>query len=150
MKIPYRKLDDDTRPEGYSLYPLLQVFIRNGINLRPALALVDSGACDCIFSASFGNVLGIDVPTGRPHHFHAFDLQEVRGFVHKVNLQVTGFPHWIDLNAVFMESEVMPILGQTGFFEHYQVIFERFRRKFEVNTKVDAVIRNKRGYGRAR
>jgi hypothetical protein len=74
MNIKYRKITDQTRPEGYWYYPLLQVFIRNGINLRPVLALVDSGSSDCVFSASFGEVLGIDVPSGKPHEFHAFDL----------------------------------------------------------------------------
>jgi hypothetical protein len=118
--------------------------------MHPVLALVDSGACDCIFSASFGEVLGIDVASGRSHNFKGFDLKEVRGFAHKVNLQVSGFPHWIDIEAVFVEAEVMPILGQQGFFESYQVVFERFRRQFEINTKEDAVIRNRRGHGRAR
>jgi len=116
MNIKYRKVDDDTRPEGYSHYPLLQVYLRNGLNMRPVLGLVDSGACDCIFSASLGEVLGLDVPSGRPHKF----------------------------------AEVMPLLGQTGFFDHYQIVFERFKRKFEINTKENAVVRNKRGHGRGR
>jgi hypothetical protein len=92
-------------------------------------------------------VLGIDVPSGKPHQFRAFNFQETQGFVHKVHLQVTGFSHWVDVDAVFIESEVMPILGQQGFFESYQVVFERFKRQFEINTKEDAIIRNKRGYG---
>jgi hypothetical protein len=150
MKIKYRKVDDETRPEGCWHYPLLQVFLRNSVNMRPVLGLVDSGASDCIFSASLGEVLGIDVPAGRPHQFHAFDLKETRGFVHKVNLQVTGFSHWIEVQAVFIESEVLPILGQSGLFDNYQIVFERFKRQFEVNTKVDAMIRNKRGHGRGR
>ena len=117
MNIKYRKVDDETRAEGFWFYPFLQVFIRYGVSLRPVLALVDSGSSDCVFSASLGEVLGIDVSSGKPHQFHAFDLKEVRGFVHKVSLQVNGFPHWIEVEAVFIESEVMPILGQQGFFE---------------------------------
>lgn len=148
MNVRYRKIDDETRPEGCWFYPLLQVFIRSGVNMRPTLALVDSGSSDCVFSASFGEVLGIDVPAGQPHQFHAFDLNPVRGFVHKVQLQVTGFDHWIELNAVFIESEVLPILGQQGFFESYQIVFERFKRQFQINSKTDAILRNKRGYGR--
>lgn len=58
MNIKYRKIDDETRPEGYWFYPLLQVFIRHGVNMRPVLALVDSGSSDCVFSASLGEVLG--------------------------------------------------------------------------------------------
>jgi hypothetical protein len=67
-----------------------------------------------------------------------------------VKLQVPGFTHWIDVDAVFAESEVMPILGQQGFFESYQIVFERFRRQFEINTREDAMLRNKKGFGRGR
>lgn len=118
--------------------------------MRPVLALVDSGATDCIFSASFGEALGIDVRSGRSHEFQAYDRQTSKGYTHNVKLQVPGFLHWIDIDAVFIDSEVMPILGQQGFFESYQIIFERFKRQFEINTKTDAIIRNKRGYGRGR
>jgi hypothetical protein len=151
VKIKYRKIDDETRSEGVWFYPLLQVFLRTDVSVRPVLALVDSGSSDCVFSASVGEVLGIEVRAGKPYGFHAFDLNEVRGFIHKVRLQVTGFAHWIEIDAVFVESEVIPILGQQGFFESYQVVFERFSRQFEINTKSDAIVRNSRGYrGRRR
>jgi hypothetical protein len=150
MNIRYRKIPDETRPEGYSFYPLLQVLVRHDLNMRPLLALVDSGAQDCIFPASTGKVLGVDVPSGKQHKFLSFNLQETSGFVHRVHLQVPGFPHWIDVDAVFVESEVMPILGESDFFESYQIVFERFRRQFEINTKADAIIRSRRGRRRGR
>jgi hypothetical protein len=150
MNIRYRHIPDLTRPKGYSLVPLLQVFLRNGVNMRPFLALVDSGAIDCIFPASAGAVLGIDVPTGRPHKFYGLANQEAQGFMHSVQLQVTGLDHWIEIEVGFVTGEIIPLLGQSGFFENYQVIFEHFRRQFEVNTKMDALIRNRRGHGRGR
>ena len=148
MKIPYRKVDDETRAGGFSFYPLVTAFIRNGVNMRPVLALVDSGACDCIFAASLGEVLGIDVPSGKSHEFRGFDDKGVQGFVHKVNLQVAGFQHWIEIDAVFIDSEPPSILGQQGFFENYQIVFERWTRQIHINTKTDAIFRNRRGYGR--
>ena|SRR5690242_18173391 len=150
MNIRYRKVDDETRPEGHWFYPLLRVFVRNGINMRPVLTLVDSGATDCIFSASLGEALGIDVRSGSSHEFQTYDRQKNKGYIHKVQLQVPGFSHWINIDAVFIDAEVASILGQQGFFESYQVVFERFKRQFEINTKTDAIIRNKRGYGRGR
>jgi hypothetical protein len=151
MNVRYRKLPDMTRPNGYSLYPLLQVFVRHDVNMRPFLALVDSGASDCIFPASAGAVLGIDVPSGRPHKFYRLAMQEAPGFIHSIKLQVTGFNHWVDIDAGFvLGDDIMPPLGQTGFFENYQIIFERFRRQFEINTKTEALIRNRRGHGRGR
>ncbi len=150
MNIKYRKLPDQTRAEGYTFYPLVQVLLRHEINMWPVLALVDSGSADCVFPKSMGEILGIDISAGELHQFHGFDLNLVNGFVHRVNLQVAGFSHWVPVDAVFLESEGMPIVGQRGFFESYQVVFEKWARRFEVNTKEDAIIRNRRGYGRGR
>ncbi len=151
MKIKYTRLPDHTRTEGYSYYPFAQVFLRNGVNMQSISALIDSGSVDSIFPGSLGEVLGIDVPSGAPYMFKNFNLHETHGFVHPVALQVSGFSHWIEINVAFIQSEkVVPILGQLGFFENYQIVFERFRRTFEINTKVDAIIRNKRGHDRAR
>lgn len=147
MNIRYRKLRDDTRPDGYFLYPLLRVFVRHGTNMTRYLALLDTGATDCIFPASSGaRDLGIDVRKGRPLPFKGIAAQEAQGFLHRVQLQVEGFTHWIDVEAAFVEQEEMPIIGQSGFFDNYQVVFERFRGHFEVYTKEDALIRRKRGY----
>ena len=150
MNIGYHKLPDDTRPEGVSFYPLLQVYLRHDVNMMNVLGLVDSGSADCVFPSSIGELLRIDIPTGTPHEFHGFDSRLVAGFVHKVHLQVAGFSHWVLIEAVFLQSDGMVILGQRGFFDSYQVLFEKWSRRFEINTKEDAMIRNKRGHGRGR
>ena len=150
LKFKYRKYADDTRPEGVSYYPLLQVFLRHDVNINYMMALVDSGSVDCIFPASVGKLLKVDIRSGKPYEIHGFDLQSVPGFVHRVHLQVAGFTHWVAIEAVFVESEGIPILGQNGFFESYQVVFEHWSRRFEITTKTDAMVRNRRGYGRGR
>jgi hypothetical protein len=118
--------------------------------MQNLLALVDSGSADCVFPASIAELLGIDIRKGQPHQFHGFDNRVVLGFIHKVHLQVAGFNHWVSVDAVFLESDGVAILGQRGFFDNYQVVFEKWSRRFEVNTKTDAIIRNKRGHGRGR
>lgn len=148
MNLQYRKLPDETRPEGYTFYPLLRIFLRHDVNMQYGLALVDSGSTDCVFPASIAELLQINIYSGQPHDFHGFDLKVVQGYVHKVHLQVAGFTHWVPVDAVFLVSEGIPILGQRGFFESHQVVFERWARRFAINTKEDAMRRNKRGYGR--
>ena len=150
MNIKYRKLPDVTRPEGYTFYPLLRISLRHGATLQHVLALVDSGSVDCVFPASIAELLRIDIRSGQPQNFHGFDFAPVRGYSHKLYLQVAGFIQWVTIDAVFLESEGMAILGQRGFFESYQIVFERWARQFEINTKVDAMLRNKRGHGRGR
>ncbi|HXT61909.1 MAG TPA: hypothetical protein VN696_02630 [Pyrinomonadaceae bacterium] len=151
MNIRYRNIPDKDAAGGYAVIPLLQVFLRHDINMRPFLALVDSGANACIFPESVGTLLGIDVPSGRPHSFYGLANQEAPGFMHRVQLQVTGIPIWVEIEAGFVTGEnILPLLGQAGFFENFQVVFERYKRQFEINTKTDALIRNRRGHGRGR
>ena len=101
MNIKYRKLLDQTRPEGYSFYPLLRIFLRQQVNMQYVLALVDSGSADCVFPASIAELLRIDIRSGQPQAFHGFDLSPVQGFVHRVQVQVAGFTHWLAIDAVF-------------------------------------------------
>lgn len=144
MKIRYTKLPDVLNPGGYSWYPMIQVCARYGNKGRVLHALVDSGAVDCIFPASIGEVIGIDVPSGEPKTYFGLAEQAASGFVHSIQLQVTGFNHWINIDAGFIDSNISPLLGQHGFFSNYQIIFERFRKQFEVNTRESALMRGRK------
>ncbi|MCM3870433.1 MAG: retroviral-like aspartic protease family protein [Pyrinomonadaceae bacterium] len=135
MKIRYTKLPDLLKPNAYSWYPLLQVCARYENKGRVFTALVDSGAIDCIFPESIGRLLGIDVRSGKPRTYFGLAQQAAPGFLHSIKLQVTGLDHWISLDVGFISADVMPLLGQGGFFSTYQIIFERFRYQFEVNKR---------------
>lgn len=147
MKFRYTKLADLLQPGTYNWYPLVQICLRHDNKGRTMHALLDSGAIDCIFPASIGELLGIDVPSGRPKIYFGLAQQATTGFQHTVRLQVTGFDHWITLDAGFIESEnVTPLLGQSGFFSHYSITFERFRYQVEIKTRVQALMRGRRGH----
>lgn len=145
MKIRYMKLPDAHTPGGYSWYPFLQICLRYGTRGRVLNALVDSGAVDCIFPESVGRLIGIDVRSGKPKTYFGIAKQAAPGFVHTVNLQVTGLSQWLTFEAGFVCADIDPLLGQTGFFETYQVIFERFRHQFEINNRETALMRGRRG-----
>lgn len=147
MRFRYTKLPDLLKPGTYNWYPLVQICLRHDNKGRVMHALLDSGAIECIFPASVGEILGIDVRSGRPQTYFGLAQQATPGFQHTVRLQVTGFDHWITLDAGFIQSEnVMPLLGQSGFFSHYSIIFERFRYQVEIRTREQALMRGRRGY----
>jgi hypothetical protein len=145
MKTRYLKFPDAHNPSSYSWYPLLQVCMRYRRKSRVFHALVDSGAIDCIFPESLGRLLGVDVPSGTPKTYYAIAKQAASGFMHTVDLQVTGLDQWISLEVGFVSANISPLLGQNGFFEKYQIIFERFRHQFEVNTRENALMRGRKG-----
>lgn len=144
MRFRYTKLPDLLNPGGYSWYPLIQVCTRYNGKGRVFHALLDSGAIECVFPASIGQMIGIDVPSGKPKVYFGLAQQAAHGFQHTIKLQVTGFDHWIAMEVGFIESEnIMPLLGQAGFFSNYQVVFERFRYQIEVRTREQALMRGR-------
>lgn len=147
MKVRYTKWPTLTDPEIYNWHPELQVCLRvqNGTRGRVIRALVDSGAIDCIFPESLGRLIGLDVPSGKPTTYFGVADQMVTGFLHTIQLQVTGLDRWIDLEAGFVMADIRPLLGQRGFFEAYQVVFERWRYQFELNSREQAIMRGRRG-----
>lgn len=146
MKIRYRKLPDILDPTTYSHYPYLQVCIRYQQNAgQPLFALVDSGAIDTLFPAALGDTLGIDVLSGERKVYFGIGGHAAVGYIHECDMQVSGFNTWIKMRIGFLDTIRIPLLGQSGFFENYQVLFERFRYQFEIYPKIDALIRGSRG-----
>src|SRR5438132_13636870 len=101
-------------------------------NLR---ALIDSGAADCMFHRSIGEALGIDIESGAAKDYTGIARQSVVGYVHEIGLRVQGMSEWVMIQAAFIDSQLIPLLGQEGFFESFQVVFERYRGRFEVNSR---------------
>ena len=58
------------------------------------------------------------------------------GYLHQLNLSIQGLPS-INLMAAFTETgdPGMPILGQRGFFDNFQVRFQRYKDLIEIFPK---------------
>ena len=135
MKFRYTRVPDNLNPKGYSIYPFLQVrlgFKSKALNLR---GLIDSGAVDCLFHRTIGEALGMDIDSGTPKTYAGIAGQEVTGYVHSIKLQVQGFSEWVQIEAGFIDIDFVPLLGESGFFDNYQIVFERYRGRFEVNSR---------------
>lgn len=135
MKFRYKKIASDVDPAGYTLHPLIQVSLRYGHRAVDLRALIDSGAADCLFHRSIGEALGIDVESGKPKDYTGIARQSVVGYVHQIELRVQGMSEWVKIQAAFIDDQVIPLLGQEGFFDSFQVVFERYRGRFEVNSR---------------
>lgn len=135
MRFRYKKIPSDVDPAGYSTQPYIQVSIRyksKALNLR---ALIDSGAADCLFHRSVGMALGIDIESGETKTYTGIANQSVVGYVHSVSLQVQGISEWVPIEAGFINADLVSLLGQSGFFDNFQIVFERYRGRFEVNSR---------------
>lgn len=135
MRFRYKKIPSDIDPSGYSTQPYVQVSVRHkgkALNLR---ALIDSGAADCIFHRSVGVALGIDIESGETKTYTGIANQSVLGYVHPISLQVQGISEWVPIAAAFIDADLVSLLGQSGFFDNYQIVFERYRGRFEINSR---------------
>ncbi len=114
MKFKYSKFpaqSSEAFPEIKEVWrPVIPIKIINKTKEYGYLALVDSGADFCIFHGEIGELLGIPVNKGRTSPL--FGVTSGEGFV--------GFSY--DLKYP------LGILGQKGFFEFFQVMFD-FKKK---------------------
>lgn len=136
MKFKYRQLSDSLDPAKKPWrVPLLPVRLHHGGQYIDVLSLIDTGAADCLFDYEVGEALGIDIQSGLEKEYYGIGGQSVTGYLHEIQLQIHGFNELTDIEAGFIEVLPISLLGQTGFFDNYQVTFMRFRGRFEVKSR---------------
>jgi hypothetical protein len=97
--------------------PLLQVTLFNGTQRKQVICLVDSGADECLFHASIGRRLGIDIESGRYKRFDGI-AGSLEAYIHVIEIQIQDLPERVPIEAGFTESDgVDAILGQAGFLK---------------------------------
>lgn len=124
MKIAYKVFPKDRYGSpGYSA--LLNVHISlptpNAPRTKRFEAVIDSGATRCMFHADIGRHIGLDIQKGDQEKTQGIGGSEDT-WIHPVRLYVPGGP--IDIYAAFKEGlPVAGLLGMTGFFDHFTVMF---------------------------
>jgi len=123
IRIPYRKYPDVAG--GYfhvASIPLSISALGNTSRSKRVEAIIDSGASRCVFQASLGRAIGLEIEKGK--------LVEVLGiagpekiYLHNVTLHAPGGP--LEIIAGFSEKlPVLALLGMDGFFDNYKIIFD--------------------------
>ena len=59
------------------------------------------------------------------------------GHIASIQLLVKGFADPIDIEVAFVEGNAIPLLGQSGFFDNYEVRFQRYKGRFEILPGLD-------------
>lgn len=122
MQFPYKKfkLADGTE----LLKPIIPIGLLYKGKLIKYEALIDSGADFNIFNAEIGELLGIDVRSGKKMKFSGIAGQPFNVFLHNLTLKIGGWQYKIRAGFSY---EISPygfgILGQKGFFDLFRVKF---------------------------
>jgi hypothetical protein len=56
--------------------------------------------------------------------------------IHTIEFQIHGFSKWIEMEVAFIDAKLpYQLLGQSGFFDNYEINFKRYRGRFEVKSR---------------
>ena len=135
MIVPYRKYKD---ADGNLVQlPIVSVRINCNKVMLPLWGLLDSGADVTLLNASVAQVFDIDLKKGSLIRLTGVtEATEFRGYLHPVSLEIKDVGS-VDTMVVFTESEDYPnmtILGRRGFFEHFIVKFEEYKKQVEIEA----------------
>lgn len=117
-------------------FPLLPITICCNDRREDMFGLIDSGSDFCVFSYSIAKLLNIDVLQGKQLDLSGFVGDSLLCYLHQVHLEFEELPA-IDTLVAFTEIEqpIMPLLGQRGFFDRFQIRFRRYDDMIEIYPK---------------
>ena len=121
-----------TRSGDFGRMPLLEVRLSNGEDYIDVDCLVDSGAVDSMFHIDFADELGIDLTSREQREYCGVDGSVMTGWIAPVRIEINGVARPLEINVAFVEGNAIPLLGQSGFFDNFEVRFQRFKGTFEI------------------
>jgi Aspartyl protease len=127
MKFAYKKLG------ARILRPVIPIDLVAGEEVVRYEVLVDSGA-DCnVVPAEIGELLGIDVGSGRRSDVGGITGGGMPFFVHTVTMRVGGWEYEVPVGFLpSMPALGYGVVGQRGFFDLFKVTFDRRRGEIEL------------------
>ncbi len=140
MKFSYFKFLLPYRSEFFGssiLRPVIPIHIQVGNQKLQYQALVDSGADFCIFEASVGEELGLNVKSGDAMYFGGVQgYGGAQAFLHRVKLIVGGHEYPTTVGFSYdVGKKGSGILGQRGFFDFFAVKFDLSKEEIELVPK---------------
>ncbi len=116
--------------------PVIDLLVHfNGKSIEYS-ALIDSGADYCIFHSDVGEILELDIKSGKKLMFYGTAGSPQHAYFHTIQIEIGGWP--MDLYCGFsydMQSLPYGLLGQTGFFDMFKVEFDYQNKRIELKPK---------------
>ena len=127
MIFPYRQVTQKIRR------PVIPVILKNKSKFVLYSGLIDSGADYCIFNIQIAKELDIPLQP-KKIILKGIGREKVTGYLAEVEISIDGSSY--DLTAIFAEMEEFGhgILGQQGFFEHFDVRLSYRNRQIEIDS----------------
>lgn len=139
MRIPYTRYKlDNGQIESL---PIVSVRLTHKGKSLKIGALVDSGADISLFNADIATLLCIIPDTGKHYPIGTFaGGPDMDVWLHPIELTLNEYPA-IAINVAFTNLQMpeLCILGQRGFFDNFQIRFERYKDLMEIFPKSTSI-----------
>ena len=134
MRFPYVKTPTRDPKKKWLSRPLIPVALFGPKGSIYIDALIDSGADMCLFHSDIGRDIGLKIEKGEREIFSGIEGGNVVVYVYTIYLQIIGMSEKVEVRAGFAETPgVSAILGQEGFFDNFQIKFQRNIHSIEIN-----------------
>lgn len=134
MKFPYCTVpveSNEAFPARHTVKkPLIPICLIHHGNMIKLMALIDSGADDCIFRAELGEQVGLDIKSGKRADYRGITGRTTPVYFHDVTINVGGWEH--KCYAGFSQETPLSVLGQNGFFNLYRIEFNLLKEQMEL------------------
>lgn len=116
-------------------HPLLSIDIGPSEQSIPVVALIDSGSEICTLNTEMAELLGVDLGACRIITAAGIGGGS-KGYLADIQVHLPDFDFSFNTPTVFTDTASQFLLGQSDFFLHFNVLFERAKGVFKL-SRVD-------------
>ncbi len=123
---------------GIVRVPLVEVVFTNPTTNRAIIVdcRIDTGADNIVLNAELAEELGLDPTKGEAGQFRAATQDPITAYTHSLKVRVKRDTHTFTAPCSFLPGlNVTGVLGLEGFFDHYKILFERYKNSFELTWR---------------
>lgn len=114
--------------------PLIPIKISNNNKFLLTEALIDSGSDYCIFPIEFADVLNVPIKKAKATILTGFLKGKANLYLHPINLAIDNYSFEIVAGIAENISSYAPsTLGQNGFFDNFEVCFDKPRHSISLD-----------------
>jgi hypothetical protein len=140
MKFRYQKIaakESEAFPERkFILRPVILIILEHEDKKVGYKALIDSGADYNIFHAAVGEILGLDIKSGKKEIFGGISGEKLTAYFHLVEAKIGGWSYKLYCGFSY---DIPPfgygVLGQKGFFDNFIVKFDLLKEEIELKPR---------------
>lgn len=128
MTFPYKEINPQIKR------PIIPIIIKSDNYFILYHGLIDSGADYCIFSLEIAKELGLNFSNKNKATFISAGGEMVKGFWEEIDLRIGETTYTIQAIFAKISDFGHGILGQQGFFDHFDVKLSYQKQLVEVES----------------